>query len=209
MKKERYKKFKDDKDIDLPTWSEQLDKILEKRKMTYDDLYIKSKKSVAKSTISGWINGTEPKAISIINVAKALGVSSDYLLGLTNVESPEANIQAMHNYTGLDENAIKELNELKNAKHYDIRAWIGIINFLFDNGSFYQFIENLQNYKQQERSVWMAERYNDSVEDDEPKKKRGIRLGTTREITKEDVNDIHLFKANRIAVKIAEDYIEF
>lgn len=41
--------------------------------------------NLSKPTVFGYVNGTrEPSATAITNICRALGVSSDYLLGLTD-----------------------------------------------------------------------------------------------------------------------------
>ena len=63
------------------------------------------------STITKHYNGNRQVAPEfIIKYAQFFGVSSDYLLGLSNAESTDKDIQIISKYTGLSDEAIKALN---------------------------------------------------------------------------------------------------
>lgn len=69
----------------------------------------------ARETIKHWENGTRRiKAESIVKLSEHFGVTSDYLLGLSNTKSPDVSVQAACELTGLSEGAI-----LATAKHKD------------------------------------------------------------------------------------------
>lgn len=76
---------------------------------------------VSEPTISGWISGKEegahyptPTLNKVISVSKALGVSIDYLVGVSTVSSTKENIKAACKTTGLSEGAVAVLQEHKN-----------------------------------------------------------------------------------------------
>ena len=63
------------------------------------------------STITKHYNGNRQVAPEfIIKYAQFFGVSSDYLLGLSNAESTDKDIQFISKYTGLSDEAIEALN---------------------------------------------------------------------------------------------------
>ena len=65
---------------------------------------------VVKSTLGLWENGdTLPDARSLAQMAEYYGVSADYLLGLSDVKSPDVSIQKMCELTGLSEQTVEEL----------------------------------------------------------------------------------------------------
>ena len=64
---------------------------------------------IAQSTISSYRKKYPHGALWIAKCAKYLGVTSDYLLGLSDVKQPDTTIQAISNYTGLSEDAIEKL----------------------------------------------------------------------------------------------------
>lgn len=71
------------------------------------------------------------KSTEIITLAEQLNVSCDYLLGKTDVKSPDTNIQAISDYTGLSKEAIEILNDIQQGtkgRHFtkisDMHAYI-------------------------------------------------------------------------------------
>ena len=69
----------------------------------------KSRQAVAQY----WNGSSSPDWATIAAIAKYLNVSSDYLLGLSEVASPDATIQGICNYTGLNEDAVYTLQANK------------------------------------------------------------------------------------------------
>ena len=65
----------------------------------------------SRETVRNWEVGTRKiKAESIVKLAKHFGVSSDYLLGLSEVKSAAKNIQTAIKVTGLSEKAVERLD---------------------------------------------------------------------------------------------------
>lgn len=65
---------------------------------------------IARQTLGNYENNSrKPDSEIIIRLSQVLGVSTDYLLGLTDVETPNQTIQAIHKETGLSEAAIRRL----------------------------------------------------------------------------------------------------
>ena len=86
--------------------------LIEKKRATLDALAAEF--NTTRQTVSNWQNGvTVPDAVSICDIARYFGVTTDYLLGLTDVKTIETNVRAVAEYTGLSEDAIK---------HYLIRT---------------------------------------------------------------------------------------
>ena len=66
--------------------------------------------------ISQFKRGTSyPKIENIAKIAKHYDVSIDYLFGLTDVRTPDINVQAVSKYTGLSEKSIETLHAM--AEH--------------------------------------------------------------------------------------------
>ena len=85
---------------------------------------------VSKSTLGLWETGdTLPDARSLHDLAVYYGVSADYLLGLTDVQTSDVNVKTICGYTGLSEktcNWLVTLND-KHPKNEDIRQGINAI----------------------------------------------------------------------------------
>ena len=61
--------------------------------------------------INQYKQGTSfPKMENLIKIAEFYNCSLDYLIGLSDVKSPDAEIQSVCEYTGLSQNAVKTLN---------------------------------------------------------------------------------------------------
>lgn len=66
---------------------------------------------VKRETVNQWESGTrQVKADAIVKLAKLFEVSSDYLLGLSDIESSDTDLRSVCEYTGLSEDAIDWLN---------------------------------------------------------------------------------------------------
>lgn len=64
-----------------------------------------------RQTISNWQTGESvPDIIKLADIAQYFGVSTDYLLGLSDTKSPDAGAKAAVEYTGLSEEAVEQLH---------------------------------------------------------------------------------------------------
>lgn len=72
---------------------------------------------LSRQTVGFYCNGDRlPDVITLIQIAEKCNVSTDYLLGLTNVQTPNTNVKTICEYTGLNESTIYKLNDMgKNA----------------------------------------------------------------------------------------------
>ncbi|MDR0986510.1 MAG: helix-turn-helix domain-containing protein [Ruminococcus sp.] len=78
---------------------------------------------VDRVTVSQWEQGTRDiKSGNIISIAEYFGVSTDYLLGLSEVKTPNADIQTAINITGLEETALNVLSDMPKFKWNDTGA---------------------------------------------------------------------------------------
>lgn len=89
---------------------------------------------VPDNTISYFVKGTRiPNTTQIIKIAQFFGVSSDYLLGLSNAESTNKDIQFISKYTNLSDKAIVTLNRYKaESNHQTPPNNTQIINHLLE-----------------------------------------------------------------------------
>lgn len=69
---------------------------------------------VSEPSISQYLSkAREPTVDNLVRLATALNVSADYLLGLSDVQTPDADLQAINRITGLSEQAITTLQKRK------------------------------------------------------------------------------------------------
>lgn len=86
---------------------------------------------ISRATLGYYENGDRKPDIEIlIKIANYYKVSSDYLLGLTNVTSTEIEDRMISEKTGLCEDSLQALYKLKNSTHYDLSLEIATLNFL-------------------------------------------------------------------------------
>ena len=86
----------------------------------FTDLWYKSGKTqqqlakalgVTRPTVVGWADGKNlPDIDSLEKIARLFNVSADYLLGLSDAVSTDANVKAAMEYTGLSEGAVEWLH---------------------------------------------------------------------------------------------------
>ena len=71
------------------------------------------KLGVTRSTVNNWeTGGYNVKADDIEKICNTFNVSADWLIGISDVKNPETTVQAIHNYTGLSEQAIDVLHNM-------------------------------------------------------------------------------------------------
>ena len=101
----------------MPCFRERLNKLLiesNKTIVAFADFLGTSRQS-----LGYYLNGQRiPDALMIRQICERCNVSADWLLGLSDVKSPDANIKAICEYTGLSEKAIEYLHEVRTEKLY-------------------------------------------------------------------------------------------
>lgn len=66
---------------------------------------------VTRQTITNWQLGeSAPNVIALAKIAEHFGVSTDYLLGLSDTRNPDVSARAAVAYTGLSEKAVEQLH---------------------------------------------------------------------------------------------------
>lgn len=99
-------------DSAAPIYSRRIADALNKRSMTQAELAAKCP-NVSEATLTAWIQGdktgrrTEPKVNGLVEVAKVLKVSADYLLGLSDAPTTDADLRAVCDYTGLSQEMVE------------------------------------------------------------------------------------------------------
>ena len=99
---------------------------------------------IKRETLRNWELGKrEPKTKDIIKLSNYYGVSSDYLLGLSDIKSTEKNIQTACEVTGLAESAIESL---RSSELRLIPSGVETINTILENREFINIVESLSTY---------------------------------------------------------------
>ena len=76
--------------------------------------------SIPDNTVSYFVKGARvPNIEQIIKIAKYFNVSTDYLLGLTNVKTTDTDLKAVAEYLCVDEELIKGFNVFKQIKNIE------------------------------------------------------------------------------------------
>lgn len=100
------------------SFGERLEDLMKEKKI--NGVTLSDKTGISTTTISDMINGKRenPTAENIIELSKALNVSTDYLLGLSESKFSDIDDRAIHEKTGLSDKAILVLTQWKQAQVY-------------------------------------------------------------------------------------------
>ena len=122
----------------------------EERCMLADDIV---PTPLSSSSLSNWIYGdksntfTEPKIKSLMRIAKALGVTVDYLVGLSEIEEPNIKYKVGSREFGLSSKAMKRLERVKRRSKDELahkgNVSSALINFILENDDFWHDIDDL------------------------------------------------------------------
>lgn len=103
-----------------------------------------------RTTVEHWEKGTRLiKAGQLAEIAKHFNVSADYLLGLSDVRTPETELRSVCEYTGLSEDAVSCLrNILVNICSKDQKdktdELCSVINKMLSDCAFYVLVMEIQ-----------------------------------------------------------------
>lgn len=145
--------------IDYVKGSQRLKALREEKKISHQDLSEKTdinKQSLINYEKAGKDDGREigtrvdafcgMSVNNAVALAKTFGVSTDYLLGLSSVRSPDVDVQAVCNYTGLSQSAVERLHSL-NSEYQAIASDI-IESDLFYTGMLFHIGNALSTIKE-------------------------------------------------------------
>ena len=115
--------------------------LMEENKTKQDDLAEVC--GVKRQSVAQWKDGnTRPDIESLKKIAEHYNVSSDYLLGMTDVRKPSLELQAISDYTGLSEKAIERLHEMTHCCEM-IETSLGNLITDSDTSTHYNAISNI------------------------------------------------------------------
>lgn len=102
------------------------------------------KTGIANSSLSDYRSGKmEPRITAVATIASFLGVSADYLLGISDIKSVELDVQNACKYTHLSENALVLLHDYPTDKEKELE--LKILSYLIEVGKIQEIISLLGN----------------------------------------------------------------
>lgn len=118
------------------------------KNMTQEDLAVAI--GTSRQIINYYEAGSrQPKLDDIINISKHLGISSDYLLCLSEVESTNNDIKAVCKYTKLTETSLynlERINCVPNIKEFRKYSLTDILNRILENINFFMLVGEAAQY---------------------------------------------------------------
>ena len=125
-----------DKKNRLPVFKKRFEELFEESEVSQTEFA--NKLGLSRQTVGFYLNGDRiPDAEGILSLAKSCGVSSDWLLGLSDSRSFDKNIQIAVKTTGLSQTATEALVKLKEGEYAPI------LSALFESPHFEKMIERI------------------------------------------------------------------
>lgn len=101
-------------------------------------------KSVSREMVNLWENGSRDlKTSQMITLCKYFNVTADYLLGLSEIQSTDADMQTACKVTGLNPVSIEALQRFHG---YEQIKQINILNLIFSDELFFEITLDVFNY---------------------------------------------------------------
>lgn len=103
------------------------------------------KLEISRQAVSQYQDGsTQPNLQSLAEIAKYFGVSTDWLLGLTDMRTPNMDVRAIANYTHLSDKAIERLNSLTAIEGGDL--YLIMLSTMIESPELYRLIGQIRYY---------------------------------------------------------------
>lgn len=178
-----------------------------------------AKIGVSRGSISYYENGTRTADIEILDkLCREYKVSADWLLGLSNVRSSNADLRAFSEQSGLDEESIEILNKINKGAMNSDGNIMRILNRIMRYYPFPSWLKSLAEYMEamKAKHIWESlwEKYFFDYEKEELKevsqeegKKLKISLLDDFHKVKELKKDEFRFVESLDAVKILDDIV--
>ena len=96
---------------------------------------------VSRSAMGNYLEGRIPETSIIIKICDACSVTSDWLLAMSDVRTPSADIQNAVKALGISEAAVLKLAD-PSTGHY----WSGILSHMVENQQFYHLMTMYRQY---------------------------------------------------------------
>lgn len=128
-----------------PLFSKRLAEVMNEQRLSQIELVALCNNKIGKGSLCDWLSGkTEPKIYSVKEIAKALNVSVDYLLGLSDVKTPDIKRQAISRELGLSDKAIEALKKLRGLEN--TRSYSELLSCLLESNNLEYLLGLLEGY---------------------------------------------------------------
>ncbi len=167
-----------------PQFPQKLKKLREEANLTQTQLA--DKILVSRGAISFYENGDRIPDIEVLaRIANEFHVSTDWLLGLSETKSTDAQMRQVCDFTGLSEHAITNLHEIKSSPKIVNQAVINLIEGIFGS-----FLNRFQDYLWNCAMSSIPQERNLREWKIEWQKRRGKNPAHIRQIRLDDLDDI-------------------
>lgn len=188
------------------------------KKETMDEVFAAT--GVSKSAIQALEDDSISRSVGYDKVAKLsehYGVSTDYLLGLTNVKSINPDMRNAIEFTGLTQESIETIRSLISQDHSDVH--IDILNWFLSNPDFtLSLISRLHNFMLESQSFFIEKntwketlKYQEKISNGMSMSDDSVSIITNALFNldeQEGRKDLAHFRASQLFNHILEDFIE-
>ena len=101
---------------------------------------------MSRPTIGFYESGTRiPDALGVRTIAEKCHVSADWLLGLSDVKSPDGDLQQVCRYTGLSEQAAKKVSCHSRSGNADFKLYTKTLSLILEDASYSRLCDAIIN----------------------------------------------------------------
>lgn len=146
---------------DLKSIGKRIKEVRENRKMKQEELA--EQLFCKREVISYYENGNRDiKTDTLIRLSEVLGVSTDYLLGLSKAETKDVEISSICDYTGLSEKSVEKIASWNSADDYR-RFWAEYLSRIIEGDNsenLFLYISKVLGFSKSEAK---AQSFNDAL----------------------------------------------
>lgn len=196
-------KYTDEEKLILECFANRLNKLLEEKKI--DQEVFAEDVGIAESTLSNYRTGKRfPDCNVLAKISKKLNVSTDYLLGLSDLKSSDKYFRIVHSFTGLSDKAIEVLRSEQeldkearksNPANSIFREGINTVSYLLENEQKYFLLKQLYNF------LWFNSKHKDLIK----RKEKIIDDNTGISFTIDMLSNITKIEIDKTLQKLKED----
>ena len=132
-------------DKENETFPRRLRELMEANKITQEALA--SCLGIRRQTVSLYKSGqSKPDVDQLYKIARFFRVSSDYLIGISDIQSTDADVQQVCEFSGLSENVVNQLRDWKNSPRNKDGLYFTFLNHLFESKYFPLFLLRIYSF---------------------------------------------------------------